>query len=77
MEFRMLLAYVDESGDPGMRKGATRTYTLVCVLVDADQWPRAFEEFLKFRRELRNEFKIRPGDEIKANYLMNLERSLR
>jgi hypothetical protein len=42
----MLLAYVDESGDPGKRQGATRTYTLGCVLVDADQWPRAFDDFL-------------------------------
>ena len=67
----MLLAYVDESGDPGKRKGATRTYTLGCVLVDADQWPKAFEDFLKFRRELRDEFKIRTSDEIKANYLLH------
>ncbi len=64
----MKLAYIDESGDSGYN--GSKTYTLGCVLVDAAQWPQAFEDFIAFRRFLRNNFKILVRSELKANYLL-------
>jgi hypothetical protein len=67
----MLMAYVDESGDPGRSTGSSPTYTLGCVLVRADNWPDAFGRFVAFRRELRDGFRLRMSDEVKANYLLH------
>lgn len=64
----MLLAYVDESGDAGY--AGSQTYTLACVLMDADAWPSAFDGFIAFRRFLRERFGIRVRAEIKANHLV-------
>lgn len=68
----MLLAYVDESGDTGdVRKGGSSlTYSLGCVLVDADVWPTAFNSLLDFRRRLKVSFGLPMRAEIKANNLL-------
>lgn len=67
----MLLAYIDESGNTGdPNAGGTVTYTLGCVLIDADRWPAAFDELLDFRRRLKTTFGIPMRAEIKANYLL-------
>jgi len=67
----VLIAYVDESGNTGLSdRGGTLSYTLGCVLIDADQWPAAFEEMLAFRRRLRATFGLPMRAEIKANYLL-------
>jgi len=67
----MLMAYVDESGDPGTNRRSSRSYTLGCVLVRADNWPDAFKRFVTFRQELREDFQLRLKDEVKANYLLH------
>jgi hypothetical protein len=67
----VLIAYVDESGDTGLiQLGGSLTYTLGCILIDADQWPSAFEEMLTFRRRLKTTFGVPVRAEIKANYLL-------
>jgi hypothetical protein len=67
----VLIAYIDESGDTGLiERGGSLTYTLGCVLIDADQWAAAFEETLAFRRRLKATFGVRMRAEIKANYLL-------
>lgn len=67
----MLIAYVDESGNTGpIEGGGTLTFTLGCVLVDADQWPHAFDELVDFRRRLRDSHGILMRPEIKASYLL-------
>ena len=71
----MLLAYVDESGNP--LRGATATYTLGCLLMDADAWPDAFDRFVDFRRQLGRQFGIRMRDEVKANHLLHDKGALR
>lgn len=74
----MLLAYVDESGNTGsLSSGGSLTYSLGCVLVDADLWPDAFEELLNFRRRLRGTYGIPMRAEIKANYLLRSSGDLR
>lgn len=64
------MAYVDESGDTGVTTGSSLTYTLGCVLVDADLWPNAFDEMLEFRRRLRSTYGLPMRAEVKANYLL-------
>lgn len=64
----MWIAYVDESGDSGVR--GSRTYSLGCVLVRASDWAATFDGLLGFRRDLRANFGLRMRDEVKANFLI-------
>lgn len=67
----MLVAYIDESGNTGdPNTGGSLTFTLGCVLVDADGWPDSFNELLAFRRRVRDKFGVHMRAEIKANYLL-------
>jgi hypothetical protein len=65
----VFFAYVDESGNAGMR-GGSRTYVLGCVLVEAPRWPDTFDRLIAFRRWLRDAFGVPVRAEIKANYLL-------
>ena len=74
----MLLAYIDESGNTGdPDSGGTLTFTLGCVLIDADLWPTAFDEMISFRRRLRTTFGLPMRGEVKANYLLRNSGDLR
>lgn len=74
----MLLAYVDESGNTGdVRKGGSLTFSLGCVLIDADVWPAAFETMLDFRRRLKATYRLPMRAEVKANYLLRSSGPLR
>jgi Protein of unknown function (DUF3800) len=74
----MLIAYIDESGNTGdPSSGGSLTYTLGCVLIDADLWPTAFDEMLAFRRRLRSSFGLPMRAEVKANYLLRNSGDLR
>jgi hypothetical protein len=64
----MHFAYVDESGDAGL--AGSLTYTLGCVLVEAQAWPATFDGVIGFRRHLRATFGIPVRAELKANYLL-------
>jgi hypothetical protein len=64
----MLIAYVDESGDPGIT--GSGTYVLACVLIEADAWPDAFDKLIGFRRWVKRQFGVPVREEIKANYLI-------
>jgi Protein of unknown function (DUF3800) len=64
----MHFAYIDESGDSGA--GGSRTYSLACVLVDAETWPDRFDRLIDFRRHLRTLFGLPVRAELKANHLL-------
>jgi Protein of unknown function (DUF3800) len=67
----VLLAYADESGDPGpIDAGGSLTYTVGCVLLDAEAWPEAFDGLLAFRRRLRDTFGLPMRAEVKASHLI-------
>lgn len=67
----MLIAYVDESGDTGpVAAGGSLTYTLGCVVVDAERWHEAFDLILEIRRDMREEFGLLMRAEVKAQYLV-------
>jgi hypothetical protein len=61
----LLLAYIDESGDPGP-KGPTPYYVVAAVIVKDVQWSSVFEDVLGFRRYLRDQFGLRLRDEVKG-----------
>jgi hypothetical protein len=65
---QMHFAYIDESGDSGI--GGSRTYSLGCILIDADDWPDRFNRLIDFRRHLYSLFGLPVRAEIKANYLI-------
>ena len=46
------------------------TFTLGCVLVEADRWPDVFDEVIDYRRYLRDQFQVPVRAELKANYLL-------
>jgi hypothetical protein len=74
----VLLAYVDESGNTGLvSKGGSLTYALGCVLIDADDWPIAFDGLLAFRRRIKQKVGIHLRSEIKAQYLLRNSGDLR
>jgi hypothetical protein len=68
----VFIAHVDESGDPGdiEKPGASRSYTLGCVMTDADAWPNVFDRTIQFRRHLRRLFGIPMRAELKASALI-------
>lgn len=72
MLVRVLLAYIDETGNTGdpAKAGATSCFGLGCVLVEVDKWRDIHDEVLDFRRRLRGKHDIRVRWELKANYLI-------
>jgi Protein of unknown function (DUF3800) len=62
------LAYVDESGNVGLR--GTRTFSLACVLMPAADWLETFDRMISFRRWLRAQFGVPVRAELKANHLL-------
>lgn len=77
----MWFAYVDESGDSGTPAaaggGGSRTYTLGCLLFEATRWPEVFDQFIAFRRWVREQYGLPMRAEIKANYLLHNRGPLR
>lgn len=64
----MFIAYLDESGDRGV--AGSQTYTIGCVMVEANAWPGVFDSLISFRRFVRLRFKVPVRMELKANYLV-------
>ena len=59
----MLIAYVDESGDTGPNiEKSTKTYTLGCVLLNAVDWSRSFNDLITLLQRLERTSHAR-GDE--------------
>jgi hypothetical protein len=62
------VAYVDESGDDGIR--GSRSYALGCVLVESSHWASTFDQLIAFRRFVRSRYRVPVRAELKANYLL-------
>lgn len=69
----MLIAYIDETGDTGPleKAGASHTYSLGCVLIEADSWPNALDRFLLLRRDLRDRHGVRIRSELKSTHIIS------
>lgn len=66
---KMEFAYVDESGDTGMKDG-TATFSLGCVLVPVDFWDERLKFLVRMRRDLSRSYGVRMRDEVKANWIV-------
>lgn len=64
----MHLAYLDESGNPGVN--GSRSYTVACVIVEDRRWLGALDQLVAFRRFLKERFGLPVRAEVKANYLL-------
>lgn len=75
----MLLAYVDESGDPfgDPAQRGSPAYTLGVVVVRDHEWADAFDALINMRRDLKNTFAIPVRAEVKAAYLVRNEGPLK
>lgn len=62
----MYLAYVDESGDPGLVKSPTRFFVLSALVVHELSWRASLDELIEFRRQLKTRYKLRLRDEMHA-----------
>lgn len=67
---KTLIAYVDESGDPGKAKGSSQSFTLGALLIDADRWQPIDVDVQEFRRYLNQRFGLPPSVEIKSKTLI-------
>jgi hypothetical protein len=66
----MYIAYVDESGDDGIKRGSSLTYALGCVVIESPDWAATFDGLIMFRRYVAATFGTPVRAEIKANYLL-------
>jgi hypothetical protein len=74
----MFLAHIDESGNTGpVAAGGSLTYTLGCVLIEADEWPQAFDRMIAFRRRVRDRFAVPMRSEARANDLIRASGAFR
>lgn len=67
----MYLAYLDESGDSGLKNSPTEYFILSCILVNEEDWLRTLDLLVKLRRSLKNKYNISTRRELKAKYLKN------
>jgi Protein of unknown function (DUF3800) len=65
------IAYVDESGDDGTKRGSSRSYALGCVIIESSSWAATFDGMIDFRRWVNATFRVPVRAELKANYLLH------
>lgn len=73
----MYIAYVDESGDDGIKRGSSLTYALGCVVIESPDWASTFDSFIMFRRYVSATFGVPVRAELKANFLLHNRGPLR
>lgn len=66
----MFLCFVDESGDTGMAAGGSPFFILTAVVVHELRWLSTLNLLLEFRRELRNEYGLKVGEELHAQVFL-------
>ncbi len=67
----MFLLYVDESGDVGLAKGASRFFVLSGLVIHELRWLPTLQAVTAFRRQLRDKFTLKLREEIHASVMMH------
>jgi hypothetical protein len=63
---KMYLMYVDESGDCGLANSPTRYFILTGLVLHELRWQTYLDQFVEFRRRMKQQFGIRLREEIHA-----------
>jgi hypothetical protein len=66
----MYLMYVDESGDCGMAKIQTEYFVLTGVVVHETYWRAYLDQFVDFRKRMRDKFKLPLQQELHAAHML-------
>lgn len=74
----MYLMYVDESGDPGIASVSRNRYFVLSGLVVHElRWRDILDDFLVFRRGLREQYGLKLREEIHAGAFISKPGDLR
>lgn len=72
----MYFLYVDESGDSGLRPGASPYFALSGVVIHELRWNEYLEQIVDFRKRMRTTFGLLLREEIHAAHFLNRPGSL-
>jgi len=72
----MYLMYVDESGDSGLINSPTRFFVLSAIIIHEVNWRSFLDDFIGFRRSLKQTKGIKINEEIHASHFINSPGSL-
>ena len=67
----MYFLYVDESGDSGLRPGASPYFALSGVVIHELRWNEYLEQVVDFRKRMRTTFGLLLREEIHAAHFLN------
>lgn len=67
----MYFAYLDESGDSGLKNSPTNYFVLSCVLVNEADWLNTLDLVVELRRNLKRQHNISTREELKTKYFKN------
>ncbi|MEE9199742.1 MAG: DUF3800 domain-containing protein [Dehalococcoidia bacterium] len=69
----MFLFYIEDSGDPGLKKNGSPTdaFVLSALIIKDRDWLDTLDSIVAFRRFVKNNFGIKLRDELKAGHLIH------
>lgn len=70
----MYLLYVDESGDPGTKEGASQHYILTALLIHHNEWAQSLDRLKQFRKKLKVLYGLDLHTEIHATDLIRIKK---
>ncbi|PPK87326.1 uncharacterized protein DUF3800 [Neolewinella xylanilytica] len=67
----MYLMYIDESGDTGHNNSPTDHFVVSAIVIHEEDWLNVLNDFIKFRRAVKEKFGLKMSEEIHAAPWLN------